>query len=699
MRSLIGKIVDKAPVPYTGRRSSGFGMPLGLAGNATGQLRAMGSVGTLFAIVHRTSNATSQVKWRLYRTAKSGLDEDRIEVTSHLALDVWKKPNDFYTRQELVETTQQHVDLVGEGWWVVARDPRTRSIPLELWPVRPDRIEPIPHPTDFLTGYVYTSPDGERVPLALDEVIQLRMPNPEDPYRGMGPVQSILTEIDATRHSAQWNLNFFRNSAEPGGIIEVDKRLSDDEFDEMSARWREQHQGVANAHRVAILEQGKWVDRKFTQRDMQFAELRGVSSAVIREAFGMPKFAVGDVDDVNRATAEASKAWFAEMLTVPRLERIKGALNNDFLPLFGPTAEGLEFDYDNPVPPNPEQDNADRDSRASTAKILIDAGFSPSDTLTTLGLPEIPYGLPGTDPDRDLLIKLVTGAPTLAPLILPMLGFELPDDAESEPAPADTAQDTWHRHDLVARVHRARPYNAVELRAGVDLEGVQTDWERQLKALSADWDSLTRSQLDALAAQVRAAINHQDPAALAALTIPTADGKDLVAAAMATLAAAAAARVVDEAAAQSVTIDPAPVTEAGFAPAAGVVASLITAGWVLAGAREALRWSGYGHDGDAVAKAVTAHLRGLSTVSLSAQLGGALTWAQNTGRLATLDLAPRATYWASEKLDNNTCTRCKAIDGKELPTLDAAQLAYGGGGYLMCEGTVRCRGTMIALWE
>ncbi|MGR6923098.1 phage portal protein [[Actinomadura] parvosata] len=391
MRSLISgvaSLLNRAPVPYTGR--SRLALPLMQRNNTEAQLEAMGAVGTLFAIVHRTSNATSQVNWRLWRKAASGKPEDRVEVTRHLALDVLNRPNRFMTRQEFIETVQQHLDLTGEGWWVIGRDPRA-TFPLELWPVRPDRMEPVPDPERFLAGYVYFGPDGEKVPLDLNQVIQLRMPNPLDPYRGMGPVQSILTDLDSTRYSAEWNRNFFANSAEPGGIIEVDRRLGDDEFDELRERWNEQHRGVANAHRVAILEQGRWVDRKFTQRDMQFTELRNVSREIIREAFGFPKSMLGTVDDVNRANAEAGEVMFARWLVVPRLERIKAALNAEFLPLFGSTGQGVEFDFDDPIPMDREMVNAERDSRAGAAKLLVEAGFEPKGVLAAVGLPDIPF--------------------------------------------------------------------------------------------------------------------------------------------------------------------------------------------------------------------------------------------------------------------------------------------------------------------
>ena len=303
MPSLLGKIFDRTPVAYTQRGVTPL-FPWTRRNDATGQLRSMGAVGTLFNIVSTTSQATAEVEWGLWQKAKSGKIEDRKAVTSHLALDIWNQPNKFMTGQLYREVLQQHIDLTGEGWGVVARNPKARSIPLELWPVRPDRMAPVPHATEFIAGYVYSSPDGEQVPLETSDILYMRMPNPDDIYRGMGPVQSILTDIDSSKYSSEWNRNFFLNSAEPGGIIEVPHTLSDTEWADMVSRWREQHQGVANAHRVAVIENGKWVNRTFSMRDMQFAELRTVSKEIIREAFGYPKFAAGEVDDVNRATAD-----------------------------------------------------------------------------------------------------------------------------------------------------------------------------------------------------------------------------------------------------------------------------------------------------------------------------------------------------------------------------------------------------------
>ncbi|GGU13209.1 phage portal protein [Streptomyces violascens] len=436
-----GTFLNRTPVPYapsTGRAGLGSGL-LRPAGQEA-QMRAMGGNATLFAIVDRIITGYSEVTWRLYRSAPSGRAEDRIEVTSHAALDLWRQPNPFMTGPAFLEATQQHEELTGEQWWVTARDPRF-NIPLELWPVRPDRMEPIPDPQDFLVGYLYRGPSGERIPLGVDDVLFQRRPNPLDPYRGMGAVQTILVDLDATRASAEWNRSFFLNSAEPGGIVEVDRRLDDTEFDAFRERWAEQHRGVSNAHRVAVLENGlKWVDRKYSMVDMQFAEMRSVNREIIREAFGFPKPILGAVDDVNRANAEAADAVFARWLLRPRLNRTREILNTRLLPMFGATSKGLEFDYDNPVPADREADAAELTARTNAVKALVEAGAYGPAALSAVGLPDMPFGQPDSNPDKELLIRLVTGAPSLAPMILPMLGFDVPENAAAlVPAPRTPA--------------------------------------------------------------------------------------------------------------------------------------------------------------------------------------------------------------------------------------------------------------------
>lgn len=356
------------------------------------------NVPTLFAVVSRLALSSSRVNWRLYRTATDNRrtygpsNDSRVEVTKHPALDFLNKPNPFMPRQEFFEVGQMHVDLMGSSTLVIDRDEEYGTrFPLEGWPVRPDKLIPVPDPQNFLSGWIYLGPNGEKIPFDTDEVIQVRMPNPRDPYSGLGPTRPLRADLDSSRNAAQWSANFFRNSAEPGGIIEVPEMLGDDDYNTLKTRWNEQHQGVARAHQVAILEVGKWKDRNVSQKDMEFTDFRNLTRDIIREPFGIHKSILGQSDDVNRANAEAAEYQFSRWNIVDRLERWKGALNNEFLPMYGALGQNLEFCYDNPVPEDKEFEATERNSKVNSAVALIQTGFEPAEVLRALGLPEITF--------------------------------------------------------------------------------------------------------------------------------------------------------------------------------------------------------------------------------------------------------------------------------------------------------------------
>jgi HK97 family phage portal protein len=380
--------------------ASGGAVAGGLAGlfrrvDRAGQLDSMGSTGTLFQIVSTFANSTSLAPWQLVESATVSDDPRRppAAVGDHPALRLWRKPNMHYTGQELVETVQQHVELVGEGYLLVDRHPAL-GLPYELWPIRPDRMEPVPDKDQFLAGWIYTGMDGQMVPLGVDEIIQIRQPHPLDPYRGFGAIQAIMAEIETSALSAEWNRNFFRNGARPMGVIQLpaNSRAKSDEITEFKQHWREQFQGVRNAHRVAVLENGaEWKDTQFSARDMQFTEMRKATREDIREAFGISKTMLGQTEEVNRATAEAAIMVFRRDKLKPRLTRWQQALNNDLLPMYGRLGEGVEFRFDAQIPTDATSEAALLKARAEAAQRLTVTGWDPDEVLAEVGLPPMTW--------------------------------------------------------------------------------------------------------------------------------------------------------------------------------------------------------------------------------------------------------------------------------------------------------------------
>ena len=214
MGSLIGRLLKNqgSPVPMAGSRIYSMSA-LALGGSSDeAYMRAYGTVGTIFSMVSLFAAATAAPEWRMYRkttdnrvrysTSDTGSDQ-RTEVVKHAALSLINNPNPFMSRFRLFESSQQHADLTGKAYWVLGYDPAA-NFPLTAWPVRPDRMEPVPDPDKFLKGWVYTAPDGrEKVPLSVGEVLFLSYPDPLDCYGGTGPVQSVLVDIDSAKYAAE----------------------------------------------------------------------------------------------------------------------------------------------------------------------------------------------------------------------------------------------------------------------------------------------------------------------------------------------------------------------------------------------------------------------------------------------------------------------------------------------------------------
>lgn len=401
MSSLLGSMFNLAKVVTPVERPHG---PLSYMGqrptsDLSAQLDAFSGVGTLFACVHRIESATGKTEWKLYRKKSDkrrvlGPSTDtRVEILpgQHPALDLWNQPNPFMTRQRFVSTFMNYLLLAGDAtWYCSVNETSGTMLGGELWPLRPDRVTMAGDPLlGAVSGLVYRNGNGEQIPLELEEFIQIQYgTNPKNALRGLAPVAAILTDLGADQAAAAYNAIFFHNNASPNGVIEVPGSLSDEAFTRLQMQWREQHQGVHNSHRAGILEGGMtWKDTSYSMKDMLFPEMRELTSKLALMAFGMSKTMIGQTEDVNRATAEIAKAVFYEQVVDEMNDKIKEALNTQFLPMFGPLGEGVEFDYVSDAPEDAETANAERTSKVNAFVQLINAGVDPEEAAEVCGLP------------------------------------------------------------------------------------------------------------------------------------------------------------------------------------------------------------------------------------------------------------------------------------------------------------------------
>lgn len=349
------------PVSYTLGLPSGGGLSAG--GRPEDYLKAYGEIGWLFACVSRIAFSVGEAEWTLHRKVKGGLEK----LDTHPLLRLLKDANPFMTGQEMMEYTQMWLDLVGDAFWVLNRTPR--GLPVEVWPVPPNRMRVVPSRGKFISGYIYKWAQ-EEVPFKPEEVVHFKYPNPASLYRGMGPVQALAVDLDSENYAAKYNRNFFQNSARPDVVLQVKEGLTTPQFEQLVERWKAGHRGVDRAHRIAVLDGGmEYKQISLSQKDMDFQALRKANRDLILAAYGMPLTILGIAENVNRANAESGEYTYARWTVLPRLKRLGNKLNETLVPMFGSDLALLAAD---PTPENREQARLDAESGVKAGYMMLD---------------------------------------------------------------------------------------------------------------------------------------------------------------------------------------------------------------------------------------------------------------------------------------------------------------------------------------
>lgn len=357
--STLNKPVNKQ---FDGINSQVFRIPPKM--NTADFLQSYGEIGWLFACVSKISESFADSEWQAFNGENQ---------TQSKALNLLKKPNPFMSQYELLERHSMFMDLTGKSFWYISKDGINR--PKEIWLINPMNMWIVPDKENYIKGYIYKV-GAQEIPLDVDEVIFFNNPDPYNPYSGIGPAQAAAKALEIDKYSAEWNRNFFYNNAEPSGILTVPESLNDDSYERLKEQWKDQHQGVDNAKKMAILEGG--MDYKSIQtspKDMDFVNLRDKVRDEILRIFKVPETLLGGTESSNRASAETAEYSFGKNCLKPRLKKLQDKLNNELLPMFG--EQGIELKFTDPVPENKEfisqviLDNVDKTITKNEARVML----------------------------------------------------------------------------------------------------------------------------------------------------------------------------------------------------------------------------------------------------------------------------------------------------------------------------------------
>lgn len=274
------------------------------------------------------------------------MDGQAIEVdpvTQHPILSLLDSVNPFMEGQSARQVVQAHLDLKGEGYFLIERD--AMEMPKHMWPILPHWVEQLPTMSNPAWKLNVSS---KTLTVPLFDVIWLKDINPADPYgRGSGYGQALGDELDSDEYAAEHIKAWFYNGARPDQIF-IAKGQNKETLSALKHDYESQLRGVGKAHRSFWL--GREVEVKevsHTFSDMELVKLREFERDTIIQVFGVPPAVLGIEDSSDRVHVTAAERVYASRILLPRMERWRASLQRQ---LVDPIDENLLLHYVSPVP-------------------------------------------------------------------------------------------------------------------------------------------------------------------------------------------------------------------------------------------------------------------------------------------------------------------------------------------------------------
>lgn len=370
---------------------SGYGVPALFKPQES--LDAYGYNVWLYRAVLTLSVELARIPLRLESQGKKGRPIEKHQALAALARPQETKTGKVQlTGMMLRVITAMHEFLNGESFWVFQKrlPANLGGGPLFIDLALPEYMRPVLDRDNEVEKYVYDVPgSGKAIEIPPLDVVHFRLPSPKNWLRGHSPLQGIRYAIDGHRKADEMNTSKLDNFASPGGMVETDQPVPEDERRKILAEIRQNYGGAKNAGKIGMLPRGLKLNKtQESNQEMQWAEGKSVARDEILANYGIGLEIMGRTESQTRANAEAAIFVFQRFGVLPFLELFVDALNNDYLPAF-PGTDNLHFVFDDPVPENME------DKRATAESLFAGGALTPNERRVMFG--KEPLALPGMD--------------------------------------------------------------------------------------------------------------------------------------------------------------------------------------------------------------------------------------------------------------------------------------------------------------
>lgn len=249
------------------------------------------------------------------------------EVKEHQILELFKKPNDYQTFDEILQRILFFLDLGGNAYLVKNRDRIDRVVSLSLF--RPDLVTVNVRGGKIISFLIRAG--NEVIEKEVKDVIHFRTSNPLSEVTGTPLVLACGFEIDLLNTLNQYLKSISKNMMLPPGIFSIEEELTPDEFERAKEEIKAKYAGVKNAGE-ALFVSGKISFQKLSMSldELSIGSLREELESSICSVFGVPPVVIGAAVGLRNSPwskyEEARKSFYQETM-MPIWKYIERKLN------------------------------------------------------------------------------------------------------------------------------------------------------------------------------------------------------------------------------------------------------------------------------------------------------------------------------------------------------------------------------------
>lgn len=285
------------------------------------------------ACVRVLSETLAMLPLHIFKNISGGNGREKA-INHYLYPLLASKPNPEMSSFDFRDTLCGHMAQWGNAFSYIDYDKLTGNIK-GLWPLMPDTTTVWREANTRKVWYaiqMHASMGGGYEWHPADEIWHLRIFS-KDGLTGRSFIRTHKEALGISMATEAFGAKFFGNGSRPGIVLQYPGKFTDEvALENIRESWINQHEGIENAHRVAILEEGMELKEVGIHPDeAQFLETRRFQAEEIARIFRVPPHMIGILDKATFSNIEQQSIEFVTRTMMPWIVNWEQSIVNNLL--------------------------------------------------------------------------------------------------------------------------------------------------------------------------------------------------------------------------------------------------------------------------------------------------------------------------------------------------------------------------------